>query len=48
MDEQKSIFFIDLEYDEARVFYSGQKNRVQVTMNVLITTRGPHIELALS
>jgi hypothetical protein len=31
MDEQQSIFFIDLEYDEARVFYSGQKNRVQVT-----------------
>ena len=31
MGEQQSIFFIDLEYDGARVFYSGQKKRVQVT-----------------
>ena len=29
----QSIFSIDLEYDEARVFYTGAKNRVQVTAN---------------
>ena len=28
---ERSIFSIDLEYDEARVFYTGAKNRVQVT-----------------
>ena len=28
---RQSIFSIDLEYDEARVFYTGAKNRVQVT-----------------
>ena len=30
---RQSIFSIDLEYDEARVFYTGAKNRVQVTAN---------------
>jgi len=27
---RQSIFSIDLEYDEARVFYTGAKNRLQV------------------
>jgi hypothetical protein len=27
----QSIFSIDLEYDEARVFYTGAKNRLLVT-----------------
>ena len=31
MAVRQSIFSIDLEYDEARVFYTGTKNRVQVT-----------------
>lgn len=31
MAVSQSIFSIDLEYDEARVFYTGVKNRVQVT-----------------
>jgi hypothetical protein len=28
---RRSIFSINLEYDEARIFYTGAKNRVQVT-----------------
>jgi hypothetical protein len=28
---RRSIFSINLEYDEARIFYIGAKNRVQVT-----------------
>ena len=28
---RQSIFSINLEYDEARIFYPGAKNRVQVT-----------------
>ena len=31
MAVRQSIFSIELEYDEARVFYTGAKNRVQVT-----------------
>ena len=31
MAVRQSIFTIDLEYEEARVFYTGAKNRVQVT-----------------
>ena len=31
MAVRQSIFSIDLEYDEVRVFYTGAKNRVQVT-----------------
>ena len=30
---RQSIFSIDLEYDEASVFYTGAKNRAQVTAN---------------
>jgi hypothetical protein len=33
MAVSQSIFSIDLDYDEARVFYTGAKNRVQVTAN---------------
>lgn len=33
MAVSQSIFSIDLEYDEARVFYTGAKTRVQVTAN---------------
>ena len=33
MTVRPSIFLMDLEYDEARVFYTGAKNRVQVTAN---------------
>jgi hypothetical protein len=28
---RRYIFSINLEYDEARIFYTGAKNRVQVT-----------------
>ena len=28
---RRSIFSINLEYNEARIFYTGAKNRVQVT-----------------
>lgn len=31
MAVRQSTFIIDLEYEEARVFYTGAKNRVQVT-----------------
>ena len=33
MAVRQSLFSINLEYDEARVFYTGAKNRVQVTAN---------------
>ena len=33
MAVSQSIFAIDLDYDEARVFYTGAKNRIQVTAN---------------
>jgi hypothetical protein len=33
MAVRQSLFSIDLEYDEAHVFYTGAKNRVQVTAN---------------
>ena len=33
MAVSQSIFSIDLDYDEASVFYTGAKNRVQVTAN---------------
>jgi hypothetical protein len=31
MANQQSLFAIDLEYEELKVFYTGSKNRVQVT-----------------